>query len=99
MPAADSWEQKECFLRGCYAREALSKAGTWEKTFCPSFPPPTHGLAFSAWPLTCTHGSHEHPDPQNGWRSHSLAPQAFSGKAGGQGQKSRMRVSKVTISS
>lgn len=46
MPEADSWEQKECFLQGCYASEALSKAGTWEQNFLSLFPSPNPWTGF-----------------------------------------------------
>lgn len=82
------------FPWGAMPGRISAKLGSASKTFCASWslvPSPTHGGAFAAWPLTCTHGNHECPAPQNGQQSHSLAPRVFSSEAVGQGQENTIR--------
>lgn len=116
VPIRDGWGQKGYLLRvRGNAWEDRGKAGIGEQNFLcllvpqwpsPSIPPSTHRAAFSAWHLTCTHGSQEHPAPQNGKWYHSLVPQALSSRALGQRalghgparQESRMLDCKAAVS-
>lgn len=100
IPKSGAHEQWQLEMEGILSQQGLGGVcvpclgGSWKAwdegaklsvPAGPSFPPSTHGAAFSAWHLTCSHGSHEHPAPQNGPRYHSLGLTGFLQQGSGTG--------------